>query len=68
MKNYSSLENKTILNIIETVKFLNWKLIQIWVENNCIYGERIRVNGEKIIEGIYAESEFDYNDVYKVYN
>lgn len=62
------LINKTISNIIETIKFLNWKLTQIWVENNCIYGERIRVNGEKITEGIYAGSDFDYNDVYKVYN
>lgn len=60
--------NKTISNIIETIKFFNWKLTQIWVQNNCIYAERIRVNGEKQTEGLYAGSEIDINDVYKVFN
>lgn len=60
--------NEYVKEIIETVKYFNWNLKQIWVENNCIYAERIRINGEVITEGLYAGSDFDPNDVYNVYS
>jgi hypothetical protein len=55
-------------NIIETIKYFNWKLTQIWVEDNCIYAERIRLNGEKIDEGLYAGSDFNSQNVYDVFS
>lgn len=60
--------NKTVTNIINTIKFFNWNLTQIWVENNCIYAERIRVNGTKQTEGLYAGSSTDPQNVYNVFN
>lgn len=60
--------NKTIETIINTINFFNWNLTQIWVENNCIYAERIRTNGQKQTEGLYAGSEDDPNDVYEVFS
>lgn len=60
--------NKTITNIIGTIKYFNWNVINIWVENNCIYAERIRANGEKVAEGLYAGSDLDSEDIYKIYN
>ena len=51
------LINKTISNIIETVKFLDWKLTVMWVQDNRIYGEVIKKNGERIIEALYVGAE-----------
>lgn len=60
--------NEYVNNIVETVKYFNWKINSIYVEDNCIYTERTRVNGTKVIEGLYAGSESDPEDVYNVYN
>lgn len=60
--------NEYVNNIIGTIKEFNWKINNIYVEDNCIYAERTRVNGTKVIEGLYAGSESDPEDVYNVYN
>jgi hypothetical protein len=60
--------NKTITNIIETVKEFNWNLIQIWVENNCIFAEVKKPNGKTEQEGLYAGSDLDANNVYNVFS
>lgn len=60
--------NEYVNNIVGTIKYFNWKLTQIWIENNCIYCERIRLNGQKQNEGLYAGSDEDLNDVYNVFN
>lgn len=60
--------NEYINNIIGTVKFFNWKINSIYVEDNCIYAERTRANGTKVTEGLYAGSESDPEDVYSVYS
>lgn len=57
-----------IINIISTIKEFNWKLIKIWVENNCIYADVNKENGITEKEGLYAASDFDLNDVYRVYS
>ena len=59
--------NKTIANIIEVIKELNWKLEGVYVENNCIYADRINNSGEVVQEGLYAGSDFNPNDVYNVF-
>ena len=59
---------KTVNNILDTIKDFNWSIKQIWVENNCIYVEAKKPTGNIETEGLYAGSEFDYNEVYRVYN
>lgn len=60
--------NKTILNIIETIKEFKWNLKQIWVENNCIFADVEKLNGKTEQKGLYAGSDSDPNDVYKVFS
>jgi hypothetical protein len=55
-------------NIIETIKKFKWNLKQIWVENNCIYADVQKLNGNTEQEGLYAGSEDDPNDVYNVFS
>ena len=57
-----------VKNIIATIEFFNWKLSNVWVESNCIYAERIRVNGERVNEGLYAGSDFNPQNVYDVFS
>jgi hypothetical protein len=60
--------NEYIKNIIETIKEFNWNLKQIWVDDNCIYAEVEKINGKLETEGLYAGSDFDKEDVYRVFN
>lgn len=59
---------KTVNNILETIKESNWKIEGVWVENNCIYAEVENSNFETETEGLYAGSDFDANEVYRVYS
>lgn len=70
MKNFKLSEEevqKTVNNILDTVKEFSWNIKQTWVENNCIYAEVKKQNNKIEIEGLYAGSDFDYNEVYRVY-
>ena len=58
----------TVNNILDTIKEFNWSIKQIWVENNCIYAEVDKISGKTETEGLYAGSEVDANEVYRVYN
>lgn len=60
--------NEIVKNIIGSINYLNWKVCSLWVENNCIYCERIRVNGVKEIENLYKPAGPDAADIYKVFN
>lgn len=59
---------KTVNNILDTVKEFNWNMKKVWVNDNCIYTEVIKPNGRTEDEGLYAGSDFDLNEVYRVYN
>lgn len=58
----------TVKSMVETINYFNWKLTQIWVENNCIYGERIRANGDKQTEGLFAGADDYPQDTYDIFN
>jgi hypothetical protein len=62
--------NEIITNMVNTIKFFNWKLTQVWVENNIIYVERIRTNGQKKDEALFQGDnntpEFTYNILNKL--
>lgn len=71
MSNYKLTEKeiqKTVNNILDTVKEFNWSIKQTWVEDNCIYAEVKKQNNKIETEGLYAGSDFDANEVYRVYN
>ena len=71
MKNFKLSEEeiqKTVNNILDTVKEFNWIVKQTWVEDNCIYAEVKKSNSKVENEGLYAGSDFDANEVYRVYN
>lgn len=36
------MEKDYVAEIIKTIKELNWKVINIWVENNCIFGHVVK--------------------------
>lgn len=59
--------NDYVCNIVGTIKEFNWKLTQIYVENNCVYAEVIKKNLNKEIEGLYSGADDDPEDVYKVF-
>lgn len=59
---------KTVNSMLETIKEFKWTIKSVYVENNCIYAEAEKVNNKTEIEGLYAGSDFDYNEVYRVYN
>ena len=60
--------NKYVKNIIDTIKEFNWKVKDLWIDDNCIYAKVIKPNGKTDIEGLYAASDFDPKDVYNVFN
>ena len=60
--------NKYVKNIIDTIKEFNWKVKDLWIDDNCIYGKVIKPNSKTDIEGLYAASEDDPKDVYNVFN
>ena len=60
--------NKYVKNIIDTIKELNWKVKDLWIDDNCIYAKVIKPNSKTEIEGLYAASEDDPKDVYNVFN
>lgn len=60
--------NKYIENIIEIIKEFNWKVKDLWIDDNCIYAKVIKPNGKTDIEGLYAASEDDPKDVCNVFN
>lgn len=60
--------NKYVKNIIEIIKEFNWKVKDIWIDDNCIYAKVIKPNEKIEDEGLYAASDFDAEDVYNVFN
>ena len=60
--------NKYIENIIEIIKEFNWKVKDLWIDDNCIYAKVVKPNGKIEDEGLYAASEDDPKDVYNVFN
>ena len=60
--------NKYVKNIIDTIKEFNWKVKDLWIDDNCIYAKVIKPNGKLEDEGLYAASEDDPKDVYNVFN
>ncbi|MBP3928199.1 MAG: hypothetical protein J6D47_01360 [Peptostreptococcaceae bacterium] len=60
--------NKYVTNIIDAVNKFEWSLKQVYVENNCIYAEVKNKRGEIEIEGLYAGSDDDTENVYQVCN
>ena len=62
------MDRNYVKEIIETIKDLEWKVLNVWVENNCIIAEIKNKYGKVREEGLYAGSESDYNDVYNVYS
>lgn len=59
---------KAIKDIIETTLYFDWKYKQVWVQDNCIYAEAIKKNGNIETEGLYAGSNTDTQAVYNVYS
>lgn len=55
---------KSINDIVEITKHFKWKILKLWIEDNCIYAEVEKPNGKIEIEGLYASSDFDKNYVY----
>ena len=60
--------NKYVKNIIDTIKEFNWKVEDLWIDDNCIYAKVVKPNGKIEDEGLYAASEDDPKDVYNVFN
>ena len=60
--------NKYIENIIEIIKEFNWKVKDLWIDDNCIYAKVVKPNGKIEDEGLYAASDFDPKDVCNVFN
>ena len=60
--------NKYVKNIIDTIKEFNWKVDDLWIDDNCIYAKVVKPNGKIEDEGLYAASEDDPKDVYNVFN
>ena len=60
--------NKYVKNIIDTIKEFNWKVKDLWIDDNCIYAKVIKPNGKTDIEGLYAASEDDPKDVCNAFN
>lgn len=58
----------SITNIVKTIRDFNWNLKQIWVENNCIYADVQKLNGNTEQEGLYAGSEDNPSEVYNVFS
>ena len=60
--------NKYVKNIIDTIKEFNWKVKDLWIDDNCIYAKVIKPNEKLEDEGLYAASEDDPKDVCNVFN
>lgn len=60
--------NKYVKNIIDIIKEFNWKVKDLWIDDNCIYAKVIKPNEKIEDEGLYAASDFDPKDVYNVFN
>ena len=58
---------KYVLNIIETIRYMEWKILSVWVDNNCIYAEIKNKYGKIEEVGLYAGSDIDLNNVYEVF-
>ncbi|MGL5329846.1 MAG: hypothetical protein ACRDD7_11280 [Peptostreptococcaceae bacterium] len=67
-KNEVAANKKYVSNIIEVIKDFKWQVLNVWVDNNCIYGEVKKQNGKIEEEGLYAGSDFDPKNVYEVYS
>lgn len=62
------MDRNYVKEIFETIKDLEWRVLNIWVENNCIMAEIKNKYGKIKEEGLYVGSDFDKNDVYNVYS
>lgn len=56
--------NDYVNNIVKTISNFNWKVENVWVENNCIFAEL--QNGDT--EALYAGTEDNPQNVYDVCN